>query len=121
MSAGRIADHVGPAPLRSLLSLRPMREAWIDGLIGVVCILPLLLTAHLPLADLPSHMALQYIIRDWASSPYLQTFHSTIGRSFRSLLWKVSSLSRGRSCRSIWPSECSASLRFYCSSSAQVG
>jgi len=51
------------------------REEGIDCLIAAVCILPLLLTAHLPLTDLPNHLARQYILRDWASSPYLQTFY----------------------------------------------
>jgi hypothetical protein len=73
---GHIADHVGQASPRLLLSPGLARELCIDFPIGVVCILPLLLTAHPPLADLPSHLARQYIIRDWASSPYLQTFYS---------------------------------------------
>ena len=51
------------------------REAWIDVLVAVACILPLLLTAHLPLTDLPNHLARQYILRDWSSSPFLQTFY----------------------------------------------
>lgn len=78
MPTVEVADrHVGPAGLRHrrLFSPRPAREAWIDGVIGVLCILPLLLTAHLPLVDLPGHLARQYIIRDWASSPYLQAFY----------------------------------------------
>ena len=54
---------------------QPVRDAWFDCLIAVVCILPLLLTAHLPLTDLPNHLARQYILRDWAGSPYLQTFY----------------------------------------------
>jgi hypothetical protein len=51
------------------------RQVWIDSLIGMVSILPLLLTAHLPLSDLPAHLARLYILKDWASSPYLQTFY----------------------------------------------
>lgn len=51
------------------------RDAWIDSLIGLICIVPLLLTTHLPLVDLPGHLARQYVIRDWASSPYLQSFY----------------------------------------------
>src|ERR1700710_926963 len=48
---------------------------WVDALVAAACILPLLLTAHLPLTDLPNHLARQYILRDWASSPFLQTFY----------------------------------------------
>ncbi len=47
----------------------------LDVLAGLLCVLPLLLTAHLPLTDLPNHLARQYILRDWASSPLLQTFY----------------------------------------------
>lgn len=53
----------------------PARDTRIDCLIAVLCILPLLLTAHLPLTDLPNHLARQFILRDWSSSPYLQTFY----------------------------------------------
>lgn len=52
-----------------------LREAWIDTGIALLCILPLLLTAHLPLSDLPNHLARQYILRDWATSPSLQMFY----------------------------------------------
>jgi hypothetical protein len=52
-----------------------VRNAWIDVLIGLICILPLLLTAHLPLVDLPGHLARQYVLRDWANSPALQQFY----------------------------------------------
>ncbi len=47
----------------------------IDCLVGLLAILPLLLTAHLPLTDLPNHLARQYILRDWAGSSFLQTFY----------------------------------------------
>lgn len=47
----------------------------LDSLIGLLAILPLLLTAHVPLTDLPNHLARQYILRDWASSPFLQSFY----------------------------------------------
>lgn len=67
--------HARPARRPPISRLLPTRAAWLDCLIAVVCILPLLLTAHLPLADLPSHLARQYIIRDWASSPTLQAFY----------------------------------------------
>lgn len=74
-STGIVADHTTPAfasPLPS--SLR--HQAWIDCLIAAICILPLLLTVHLPLTDLPNHLARQYILRDWSGSPYLQTFYA---------------------------------------------
>jgi len=48
---------------------------WIDILAGALCILPLLLTAHLPLSDLPNHLARQYVLRDWATSPALQQIY----------------------------------------------
>ena len=49
------------------------RGIWIDAAIALVCVLPLLLTAHLPLSDLPNHLARQFILQDWASSQALQT------------------------------------------------
>ncbi len=79
MSTVNLADrHFDHAELRpsSAIGPRPLREAWIDILIAAVSILPLLLTAHLPLVDLPGHLARQYVLRDWASSPYLQMFYS---------------------------------------------
>ena len=51
------------------------RAAWIDTGIAILCILPLLLTAHIPLDDLPDHLARQYILRDWAQSPMLQQYY----------------------------------------------
>jgi hypothetical protein len=54
----------------------PINQAAIDILVALVCILPLLLTAHLPLTDLPNHLARQYILRDWADSPILQQFYT---------------------------------------------
>jgi len=68
------ADTVAGRDYRSF-GASPAREAWIDVLVGVICILPLLLTAHLPLVDLPGHLARQYVIRDWANSTYLQQFY----------------------------------------------
>src|SRR5690348_1001921 len=51
-------------------------EVWgVDVAIALVCILPLLLTDHLPLTDLPNHLARQYILRDWGISKELQTFY----------------------------------------------
>jgi hypothetical protein len=45
----------------------------IDGIVLLLAILPLLLTAHLALGDLPGHLAGQYVLRDWPSSPVLQS------------------------------------------------
>jgi hypothetical protein len=50
-------------------------NAIVDLFIAAFCILPLLLTAHLPLVDLPNHLARQVIIRDLPNSPYLQQFY----------------------------------------------
>lgn len=47
----------------------------IDGFIALIAILPLLLTAHLPLADLPNHIGRQFILRDLSVSPILQQFY----------------------------------------------
>jgi hypothetical protein len=56
--------------------LTTRHAVWIDALVGLLCVLPLLLTAHLPLEDLPDHLAVQYVIKDWAASPYLQQFYA---------------------------------------------
>jgi hypothetical protein len=66
---------VPPSELKRSDRPAPRREAWIDVLVAVACILPLLLTAHLPLTDLPNHLARQYILRDWSGSPFLQAFY----------------------------------------------
>src|SRR5689334_15760843 len=50
-------------------------DTWIDGGLALVSILPLLLTVHIPLGDLPNHLARQYILRDWVSSPALQAIY----------------------------------------------
>src|SRR5262249_22530294 len=52
------------------------RAFWIDCAVAVIAILPFLLTAHLPLTDLPNHLARQYIIRDWSSDTNFQTFYA---------------------------------------------
>lgn len=52
------------------------RDRLIDGLILLACIAPLLITRHLPLSDLPNHLARQFILRDWVESPALQTYYS---------------------------------------------
>jgi hypothetical protein len=53
-----------------------VRDRLIDIAVLLFCVAPLLLTAHLPLSDLPNHLARQYVLRDWASSPYLQQFYT---------------------------------------------
>lgn len=65
-----------PARDRSLAPVRSMQDTWVDVLVGLACVLPLLITAHLPLVDLPGHLARQFVIRDLARSPDLQTFYS---------------------------------------------
>jgi hypothetical protein len=47
----------------------------IDATILAATLIPLLLTAHLPLSDLPNHLARQFVLRDWAASPTLQTYY----------------------------------------------
>src|SRR4051794_11303107 len=47
----------------------------LDAAISLLAILPLLLTRHLPLVDLPNHLARQFILRDLADSPVLQKFY----------------------------------------------
>jgi hypothetical protein len=61
--------------LRNLFSRYQLPAAWIDPGIALLCILPLLLTAHLPLDDVPNHLARQYILRDWAQSPTLHEYY----------------------------------------------
>ena len=58
------------------LHLSSIRAGWIDTGIAALCILPLLLTAHLPLDDLPNHLARQYVLRDWAHSPMLREYYA---------------------------------------------
>src|SRR3954451_19379285 len=60
---------------QEMASRRVSGAAWLDALAGLAALLPLLVTAHLPLTDLPNHLARQYIIRDWVSSPALQAFY----------------------------------------------
>jgi hypothetical protein len=54
---------------------RSSSPAWIDAAILAVTLVPLLLTAHLPLSDLPNHLARQFVLRDWATSPALQAYY----------------------------------------------
>jgi hypothetical protein len=53
----------------------PAQNAAVDAGLVLLCILPLLLTAHLPLTDLPNHLARQYILRDWPTSPSFRQFY----------------------------------------------
>lgn len=52
-----------------------VRDVWIDLGAALLCILPFLLTAHLPLTDLPNHLARQVILRDWSHSAAFQRFY----------------------------------------------
>jgi len=59
------------------MSTAAICRAWlIDAALLLLAVSPLLLTAHLPLSDLPNHLARQYILRDWADSPALQSFYT---------------------------------------------
>jgi hypothetical protein len=49
---------------------------WLDILISVLLILPLTLTAYLPLSDLPNHLARQHVFGEWSSSSDLQTYYT---------------------------------------------
>src|SRR5437764_11546225 len=51
------------------------RENFLDGLVFIVAILPLLLTAHIPLADLPNHLATQFVVGHWQESPILREYY----------------------------------------------
>lgn len=46
-----------------------------DWLVFALSVSPLLLTSHLPLSDLPNHLARQFILRDIANSTALRTFY----------------------------------------------
>ena len=54
---------------------RQVRDVAVDSAIFVACIVPLLLIAHVPLIDLPNHLARQFIIRDWTASADLHRFY----------------------------------------------
>jgi hypothetical protein len=47
----------------------------VDALVFTFAVLPLFLTSHLPLADLPSHLARQYIINHLHDYPAFQAFY----------------------------------------------
>jgi hypothetical protein len=67
--------HTINAAVAQVTVAKRRRAFWVDCLIAVIAILPLLLTAHLPLTDLPNHLARQYILRDWSNSTALQSFY----------------------------------------------
>lgn len=71
-----MADMPGrPYRRRMSATTHAPRAAWIDAAILAATLLPLGLTAHLPLSDLPNHLARQYVLRDWANTPALQTYY----------------------------------------------
>ncbi len=51
------------------------RQLLLDILIGLAAVLPFLITAHLPLVDLPNLLARQHILNEWSASPDLQRFY----------------------------------------------
>ena len=52
-------------------------RAWlVDAGILLATLVPLLLTAHLPLSDLPNHLARQQVLHDWAGSATLRGFYT---------------------------------------------
>jgi hypothetical protein len=53
-----------------------VRQVGIDAGVALLCILPLLITAHLPLTDLPNHLARQYILHDLPNSAVLRQFYT---------------------------------------------
>ncbi len=70
MTFGLAAQQRDDSPVRR----RP--SAWAVDCVLLACsIAPLLLTAHLPLWDLPNHLARQYVIRDLPTSPILQQYY----------------------------------------------
>src|SRR5258707_14865398 len=50
-------------------------EFWIDVLTSILLVIPLLITAYLPLLDLPNHFAQQHIFNEWHSSSSLQRYY----------------------------------------------
>jgi hypothetical protein len=67
---------VSIAQQRDSVLARDRSRAWvIDCAILAFAIVPLFLTAHVPLFDMPNHIARQYVIRDIATSPTLQQFY----------------------------------------------
>lgn len=74
MQSSKIVIRRSPAT-PSFAQALAARDAWFDAGIAFLCILPLLLTAHLPLNDATNHLARQYVLRDWASSPALQNYY----------------------------------------------
>jgi hypothetical protein len=68
MSKVSTDTEINPSPYRT-------SDNWLDVAIVALAILPLLLTKHLPLVDLPNHLARQYILRDLTNSPVLQNIY----------------------------------------------
>jgi hypothetical protein len=67
---------VSIAQQRDSVMARDRARSWIvDCAILAFAIVPLFLTAHVPLFDMPNHIARQYVIRDIATSPTLQQFY----------------------------------------------
>ena len=54
---------------------RPGRDAGFDLALLAFTLLPFLLTAHLPLSDLPNHLARQHILANWSASTALQEYY----------------------------------------------
>jgi hypothetical protein len=48
----------------------------LTGAALLIALAPLILTAHLPLSDLPDHLARQYVLRDLQTSAALQQFYA---------------------------------------------
>src|SRR5262245_129880 len=67
---------VSTAQGRDSVLRRVDARAWvIDCAILAFAVAPLFLTAHVPLFDMPNHIARQYVIRDIATNPTLQQFY----------------------------------------------
>jgi hypothetical protein len=58
------------------MQLSPRQQIWLDILIGLLAVSPLFLTAHIPLVDLPNHLARQHVLKEIAGSSALQTFYT---------------------------------------------
>lgn len=52
------------------------RARGVDALILAATLVPLVLTAHLPLSDLPNHLARQVVLRDLAGSGVLRDYYA---------------------------------------------
>jgi hypothetical protein len=61
--------------MRDLMPRSRSRSALADAAVLLAGVVPLLLTAHVPLVDLPNHLARQYVLRDLPTSAALQQFY----------------------------------------------